>query len=580
MPNNDLQSLAATLSESDKASARRAAAKKLGTLRDPNAIAPLVRAYQDDEDEAVRQAAADSLRIYRAMQPSEPDPDDPFADINPAQPSDVNALPNLMRMRQLLTVGLVITVALNLVTFLFGGGAQSAESITPTAVAPTPRQALIDLLRMRLSAVESEAPSLRQPYVDLKVEVEDLNSLPKCVTLPEKQLSAGTLQPVDAQTYPDLPPVQQAIDTAIGKFLALRAKYAELCAFQDVGQLQARLLTEGGASALVTQVDALLNQDLSAARLALETASARPEPTAQPTAAPPTEQVAVQPTDPQATANTPSNPVNPTAGTVVVNPSVPAATVPPLIPPTEPPVVPVVVTATLPPPPTAALTFTMASLQRYHYRLSAEYEAREPSGRPLRGALELTARVASQTPLIGRYEIGISDDPAIIAFANGWLSGPLYMPGNAFYTIVNDVLYHAGAGALNNALCDAQNLSLENSAPFLSLDPLRMMTQIAPAELLNELVVGGVNAEGKAIYAVTRTVQGSNGTARRITVNVVGDLAQPERITIQEESTLPETLTAPAYTFRSLTFSLLSVSIGPEEITANLEAPCRTLTPR
>lgn len=238
------------------------------------------------------------------------------------------------------------------------------------------------------------------------------------------------------------------------------------------------------------------------------------------------------------------------------------------------------VTATPPPPPTAALTFQIANFQRYHYRLSAEYEARESSGRPLRGALQITAQVASQTPLIGRYEIGISDDPAIIAFANGWLAGPLYVPGNAFYTITNEVLYHAGAGAFNNALCDAQNLSLENSAPFLSLDPLKMITQIAPAELLNELVVGRLNAEGKPIYAVTRTVPGANGTARKITVNVVGDLAQPERITIQEESTLPETITTPAYTFRSLTFSLLSVSIGPEEIAANLEAPCRTVTPR
>ena len=122
MAESELDSLIAQLSDSEKAAERRKAAKRLGELRDPAAIDALANAYYDDEDESVKQAAAESLQVYRRMQLVRDSGDDQH---NPMESAAFAPSP----LRIPLIISLVALIAVNLAPSL----TNQRPSLPPTA---------------------------------------------------------------------------------------------------------------------------------------------------------------------------------------------------------------------------------------------------------------------------------------------------------------------------------------------------------------------------------------------------------------------------------------------------------------
>lgn len=102
MSESERDFLIGQLSGAESVAERRQAAKKLGELRDPSAIEALVNTYRDqNEDESVRRAAQNALRLYRRLQQER------------AAPPDQPAEPNFSRLIKPLTFSLGALIALN-----------------------------------------------------------------------------------------------------------------------------------------------------------------------------------------------------------------------------------------------------------------------------------------------------------------------------------------------------------------------------------------------------------------------------------------------------------------------------------
>ncbi|PJF36491.1 MAG: hypothetical protein CUN49_05185 [Candidatus Thermofonsia Clade 1 bacterium] len=569
MAETERETLIAQLSASESVAERRQAAKRLGKLRDPAAINALVNAYLDEnEDESVRRAAENALRIFRRMQQERAEPDSPPAAAEP----DFKAL---QKFRKPLTISLVVLIALN--AFLFLIRALSGYSLIalilnpPTPVLATERTALILEAQDYLLALENEIIAFRQPLLDLKVDIDDLRRLPtRCTTLAPLALKARLLSAEDTRLNADVAAIFERLNSVLQQFAALRQKYTEACSQKDLNALLSGLAPSGGAG-LVEQLDGLRNNQLSALRNALEVARTAPTPTIAPTAvvnlAPPT---ATPQGVPTATFALPTPEIaqplaQPTAALGF------AATAP-------------VPTALFSELPLANISYQGVRLEqraRYRYRLTVDYEALVPPNRTLRGALSLRVLAENSATPQGRYEISLRDNPEINAFL-GWLPEPFYRQGNAFYTALNGVFYHTGAGLPSQTLCTATPLSQANIGVLASLNVDALIERLAPPEALRlwrEAPPVGVRPQYRA-ESVRRDEDGLeiNLTAT-LTIGIDG---LPEELVIRETRQAPAGYAKPFFKERTLTYTLIAadVAVNLAEVAQSLEFQCRNVTPR
>lgn len=564
MSESERDQLIMQLSESESVAERRQAAKRLGELRDPAAIDALVNAYLDEnEDESVRRAAEQALRIYRRMQQERAAAADPLAAALEETPKSPQ------RLLKPLAISLAVLIALNLLLVIIRGlsGARPIEliAVQPTPVLATSRAALIIEAQNYLDALSAEVTAFRQPLLDLQANVEALRRPPRCGSLPESQVAPRTLLPEDARTQPDLAAIFETLNTALSKFRALRALHAELCAQTDLAVIDQRLAPEGGAAGLVAQLDGLINGEINAARLALEAARVvMPTPPVTLAAnAPPTP----TPLPPTPTRLTPD---------VTVPFGAPTATEALLFAPTAVVIVPTV-------PPIANITYQgvrLAERTRFRYRLTADYEAITPQNRTARGALSLRV-LAENSPIpVGRFEIGLRDDPEVGAFRD-WLPERFYQQGNAFYTALNGVFYHTGVGLPPQTLCAAEPFSPANIGALATLNVDGLIGRIAPPNLLTTWREAPP-AGGKPQYRSEFVTQDADGVQISLVATLVLALdGSVEQLTIRETRRPPMGYAKILLQERTLNYTLLAAdaALDLSEVAQLLELPCRNVTP-
>lgn len=557
MSESERDLLIGQLSGAESVAERRQAAKKLGELRDPSVIEALVNTYRDqDEDESVRRAAQNALRLYRRLQQER------------AAPPDQPAAPNFSRLIKPLTFSLGALIALNVVLLIVRlviGAIGDLTAAQPVPISAASRPELIGELESYLSALQGEVAALRQPLVELQVIVNDLRRVPDCDSLPQSQLTARRLRDDDARPNADLVPILETLNAARERLFALRTVYNEVCTLTSLAAVDQRLQPEGGAAGLVTQLDGLLNQTLASARRALEIARAAPPPTLPPTLSPPT--VPVVPPSP--------TPAPFQQGELQLGAL-----------PTEPSLLPTLAILSEAPPinaPRVDINYGGVRLKdrtRYRYRLAIDYAAALPPDQLLRGGLALQVTAENSPTPTGRYVISLLDYPQIGAFAD-WLPPPFYRQGNAFYTALNGVFYHIGAGLPSQAQCVAQPFSPQNVGALAALDVDALIARVAPPDLFRSwrdvTPIGG-----KPRYRADFSTQDADGV--QITYAAVIALALDgsiEQVVIRETRRPPLGYVKPLLRERTLVYTLQAAdaALDLSEVARLLELPCRTVTP-
>lgn len=554
MNESERDQLIIQLSEAESIAERRQAAKRLGELRDPSVISALVNAYRDEnEDESVRRAAEQALRLYRRMQ-QERTADDQPSERTEQKPS---------RLIKPLTFSLAALIALNIIILavrLVSNTISGLIAAQPAPILAASRPELIVEIQGYLSALEGEIAAFRQPLLDLQANVNDLRRLPRCVSLPESQLAPRRLTDSDARLNADLVPILEMVNAALERFRTLRAIYVEVCAQTSLAAIDQRLQPEGGASGLVAQLDGLINETLSSVRRALETARVAPPPTLPPTLPPPTVPVLLP------------------SPTPVLLQQGALPTEPPLLPTLE------VLSEALPfNAPIVDINYRGVRLTdrtRYRYRLAIDYAASVPPDRLLRGALSLQVIAENSPTPTGRYVISLLDYPEIGAFV-GWLPEPFYQQGNAFYTALNGIFYHTGAGLPPQTLCTAEPFSPANIGVLAAIDVDALIGRVAPPNLFTtwrDITPMG----GKPRYRADLSIQDSDGVqivyAAVIILALDGSI---EQVVIRETRRPPLGYVKPLLRERTLVYTLQAAdaALNMAEVAQLLELPCRAVTP-
>jgi hypothetical protein len=564
MSESERDQLIMQLSEAESAAERRQAAKRLGDLRDPAAIDALVNAYLDEnEDESVRRAAEQALRIYRRIQQERAAAENPLAAALEEAPKSPQ------RLLKPLAISLAVLIALNLLLVIIRGlsGARPIEliAVQPTPVLATSRAALIIEAQNYLDALSAEVTAFRQPLLDLQANVEVLRRLPRCGNLPESRVAPRALLPEDARTQPDLASIFDTLNAVLSRFRALRALHAEICAQTDLAVIDQRLQPEGGPAGLVAQLDTLLNSQIGAARLALEAARAI-------TPTPPVTLAANAPPTPTPLPPTPT-PLTPDATAPFGAPIITEA--PPFMP-TAAVVMPTV-------PPIANITYQgvrLAERTRFRYRLTADYEAITPQNRTARGALSLRVLAENSPTPMGRFEIGLRDDPEVGAFRD-WLPERFYQQGNAFYTALNGVFYHTGVGLPPQTLCAAEPFSPANIGALATLNVDALIGRIAPPDLLTTWRVAPPEI-GKPQYRAEFVTQDAEGVQISFVATLVLALdGSIEQLTVRETRRPPPNYAKTLFRERTISYTLQAADamINLSEVAQLLEPPCRNVTP-
>jgi hypothetical protein len=183
MSQTEFDQLLDQLSAGD-AESRRTAAKRLGQLKRPEAIPELASVYHRDEDESVRDAAAEALRVFRRMEQQTLSGD--LGEVG----GGGNTAAWLVRLRTVLLVTLAITVLGNigirvsrlLPSFDSGPGIQT----TPQA-----REVLVEAFKLRIQDARTETGVLREVFTGVQgMGFQALNfNQDKCKQLQESKIN-------------------------------------------------------------------------------------------------------------------------------------------------------------------------------------------------------------------------------------------------------------------------------------------------------------------------------------------------------------------------------------------------------
>jgi len=235
MSQSEFDQLLDQLSAGD-AESRRNAAKRLGQLKRPEAIPELASVYHRDEDESVRDAAAEALRVFRRMEQQALSGD--LGEVS----GGVNAGAWLLRLRTVLLVTLAITVLGNigirvsrlLPNFDSGPGIQT----TPQA-----REVLVESFKLRIQDARAENGLLREVYTGIQGMGFQalLFNEEKCKQLRESKLNEVKLGNKDYDTYPDLRNISDQLNLAAQKLILLRNDYTRICTITDKKQFDSEL---------------------------------------------------------------------------------------------------------------------------------------------------------------------------------------------------------------------------------------------------------------------------------------------------------------------------------------------------
>jgi hypothetical protein len=281
------------LTSSKEVAARRQAAVWLGEAGDPSAITALAQAYKNDKDAKVRQAAAYSLGMFRALADVwDTDEQDEAVDLLQKVALE-GKMGKRLRIRPralvkfeiglLLSAILVAVAAFVLAPAIKGGatgttGSQSAANPTsaPQNAAPG-KAALVAGLRQSLTTLSQDATALQQQYQSAQT------GKPFDCKAAFVGAAPFTVSDADAQANPDVANIAKLYNDAQAAYQPVKTRFDEACS--------GKAMT--GAE-LKQQADALLKAqsmfpDIARALAAAESPSVQPTVAPnQPTPVPPT----------------------------------------------------------------------------------------------------------------------------------------------------------------------------------------------------------------------------------------------------------------------------------------------------
>ncbi len=276
MSQSELDQLIDQLTFEPDAKQRAKIVRRLGDLRRPEVIGQLASVYKTDEDESVRKAAGDALRIFRRMeQESAPADDD----------SSTGGLSDkwLLRIRNILIVTLGLTLLGNAALFVSRIVPPPATPIPTAQPEPTDREQLVTAYTARIKDARAEAGVLRQVFLNFQtmgfqaLQLQDNKT--QCDALPNSKVTKAEMADIDRVYYPDLADANDKINIAAQDLTGLRAEYVEFCGMKDSKTFSDLLAQRRGAPALVKRVDDVINKDLADADAALRKAVNSPLPT-------------------------------------------------------------------------------------------------------------------------------------------------------------------------------------------------------------------------------------------------------------------------------------------------------------
>lgn len=484
MSQTELDQLIGQLSAGD-AKTRRAAAKKLGELERPEAIAELVNVYMKDDDSNVRKAAEESLRIFRRMEQDMLGGED-GASASAATPGTL-----LPRIRTLLVVTLILTLLGN-VALVASKLLPQPTPATPVQTVVTPRDDLIAAFKKRIEDTGDHAALLRKLYTDVQgMGAQALNLTANkqgCEKLQTARIDKVDLGNLDSVTYPDLRDVNDQINTATLKILSLRNQYVALCTSRDKNEFNKLLNDQGGAAKKVADVDEA-KKDLDSAQAGLTRAIEHPAPTVGPTftpTPPPTETPTITPTPAPPTATgaaTATSAVTSAPATVAGGPATTAA-------------------------PTSAPSASfrglqLETLQSYRYKVSVSAVGSYSNGKKFSGSLQINAS-RQVSPLAAQYDVKSSEVNTPKDLIKN-IAGGLYAPGNSQYIILDGVRYATG-NILDTirpkVQCQAVRITDKSALPdFVMPTELNDMTftRQPPDDTINDVKVLRYHAEKKGV---------------------------------------------------------------------------------
>jgi hypothetical protein len=490
---------------------RRNAVNRLGELGQPEAIAELVNTYQKDPDASVRAAAANALvqfrRIEQKMLGIETDDEDDEDGAPIRAGMDLNPL--LMRGRLLLAITLGITLLINAVLFI--GNALPKPTIpTPTvANVLTPRNELVANFQSRITAARTEAATLRQLFSGIQgLGLIGVNQ-DQCKALALSGVNAAPLAPINANTYPDLPKVNDLINTPVQKLFSIRTNYLLLCSIKDKAQFDTTIKGQGGAAQMVATIDEATNKELPAAEAALKVAIDSPAATVAPTATP-----TLAPTNTPAPTGTPTK--APTAGPKPASSKAPDQ-------PTEG----AAVTQAEAPKSLTIIDLGLPDLDSYRYRVTGKSSGTLANNKIFNGSM--TVNVKRQlSPLLLQIDMSISEGiPALRFFES---IGPLYVQGESSFVVIDNVLYETGdvlPTTKFNGRCRASRLTGDLNARLIDFSP-------KIDALTFDLTESGVDVNGTAAnhYHAEQVAGNSNDTLQKIDLYLAATNNIPLKLTI------------------------------------------------
>lgn len=239
--------------------ARRKACQKLVATRDPAVIPFLRKAYFDDSDETVREAARDGLAFFKAVSQNKR--------IGPQLPIGNRTLTGLLSA---LAILLVISLVLNGLQMVLSGG-EDEEKTPDLSGDPANRNVLV-------TRIQNKIGEARELSSNLSGEIANYNATgqvacPLSYTMPEPVALPG----IDRYTYPDLKLVGDKLDVTLLPLQTALLLLSSACT--DPSTQTAKVLE---ASDKLNQVNAQLGE----VDQLLQTAITNPAATVGPTETP------------------------------------------------------------------------------------------------------------------------------------------------------------------------------------------------------------------------------------------------------------------------------------------------------
>jgi hypothetical protein len=568
--------------EDTKPAVQSKAARQLAVLRDTSAIAPLVRLYESTSNKRVKRATTNALQGFRRLE----------------QAGQGIRTDNrwLKALRTVLTALLVITVVANLGLLLYRyvPDLGSLNLFQPAEVI-VPREEYWKAFESRLAPMTANAPKFRKVGESIPGNY-NFNLPLTCETLePDGEVKIGEIPANDAKRYPDVGPVNDTINEAVVKYIAIRDYYAEVCRNPDPGAFKRVVDARGGdPNFLVTEADKLINEVLNPAQGALNRIIANPLPTVGPTVTPtPTDTLTPTVTNTPTTTFTPTHTFTPSVTPI-------PATATPIPPtntpggPTETPTVPPTATP-IPPTDTPAPTFTatptpelqitpenILTLGKRQYLFRVSLVGVNAANREFRAALDVRG-LFQNSPEVAEYQLSVSQSN------DGWREvqalAPDYAPfgssGDATFVTLNNSTYVLGATGRCRAIAGStaetlnqldlitQNFVLDATAPVRDaarpFPPLKLAYQSGSSATQIYKGEDSFDAgQGETAFKVVRVVEVTYSTELKVVTNASW------KITL----TPPQGYTQSALTSAEATFTLLGAGDSVNAEAVKVPAGC------